>query len=94
MSTDLSNALGYAWIAFGLIAFLTMAPGFARLLRNAWKSHARKAMLKKVVNVSPRRNPEWPNNTKEADMIAFCALLGFIFFLGLLTLALCSRSSN
>lgn len=94
MSTELSNALGYAWIAFGLIAFLTMATGFARLFRTAWKSHDRKAMLKKVVNVSPRRNQEWPNKTKEADMIAFGALLGFVFFLSLLTFALCSRTGT
>jgi len=92
VSRDLSNALGYAWLAFGLIAFLTTAIGFARLFRIAWKSDERKTMMKRVLNVSPRRNREWPNNTKEADRIAMGALLGFIFFVTLFAFALMSRS--
>lgn len=46
-------------------------------MNDRWK------MVWKVVNIQPRRNQDWPNATKEADLIGCGAGIGLIFFLSL-----------
>lgn len=91
MSREVGNILGYALMAVGLLGFLIMAVAFGRLFRVAWRSLDRKAQIKRVLTIQPRKNQEWPNNTREADMIGCGAGLGVFFFLTLFIVAFLVR---
>jgi hypothetical protein len=71
-----ADYLAWGAIMIALIGFILMLVGFSRLLAEAWKRPNRWKAVWKVVDVSPRRNSEWPNATPEADLIAKGALLG------------------
>jgi hypothetical protein len=73
--------------AIGLLGFFLMAYAFGRLFRQAWKSDDRKAMMRKVLHLQPRKDAEWPNMTPEADLVAIGALCGVVFCGGLLLIA-------
>jgi hypothetical protein len=81
VSRELQNVIGYSVIGLGLAGFLLMAYAFGRLFRQAWRMSDRWKMVWKVVNIQPRRNQDWPNATKEADLIGCGAGIGLIFFL-------------
>jgi hypothetical protein len=75
-------------VAFGfcITGFLLMALAFGRLFRQAWRMPARPQALWRVICVQPGRDTEWPNGTREADLIAVGALFAVVFFGMLLAL--------
>jgi hypothetical protein len=75
-----------AAFGFGVTGFLLMAIAFGRLFRQAWRMPSRRQALWRVLNVQPRRDTEWPNGTREADLIAIGAFCGVVFFGSLLAL--------
>lgn len=77
--SELRNALAVLWISIGLIGFGLFLVAYFRLFRQALRMPNRKEALWKVVNVQPRKDPNWPNTSPEAEMIVKGAMTSLLF---------------
>lgn len=82
------EALIVSLFLIGLIGFALMATAYMRLFAQAWKAPDRRAMMRRVLFVQPRKNADWPNMSREADWIAIGALFCFVTCVGLPVCAL------
>jgi hypothetical protein len=77
---DLKEAVEWALLGFVTTGFLLMVLAFGLLFRRAWQSGERRAAVRKVLFVQPCKNEDWPNGSREADLIALGAFFGVLSF--------------
>ena len=80
MIKGLGDFVALAWVVLALIAFGLSLVAFIRLFAQAHKRADRREAIRRVLNIKPRADQEWPNNSREADVIAGGAAIGVVLF--------------